>query len=168
MVEDNSSASSDDQQVDAALTSASSSPDAAEVDDSNSTTPDAEALYNDDDSVDSSATSGAPGMKAGRHSAFTSSPYTTPDVERDGETSSVETSHGTHDTPDAEKDSDSDDDDSQDNLNVEITDEDIERMMMRVKATDHGFLGGCSDAWLAAKSFAVGDTYECIGDNDDK
>jgi hypothetical protein len=107
-------------------------------------------------------------MKAGRHSAFTSSPYTTPDVERDGETSSVETSHGTHDTPDVEKDSDSDDDDSQDNLNVEITDEDIERMMMRVKATDHGFLGDCRDAEVIFNSLAVGDTYECFVSNDDR
>lgn len=144
-------------QVDAALTSEGSSPDAFEVGYSNFTStptpePKAEALYNNDDSVDSSATSWAPGMKAGRHSAFTSSPYTTPEVERDGVTSSAETSPGTHDSP-----------------FVEINDEDIERMMMSLKVgTDLGDLGFCSEAerYFKFHDYNVGDTYQCTGIND--
>ena len=136
MVENNSSASSDDQQV--------------------------EVVYDNDDSVDSSATSGAPGMKAGRHSAFTSSPYTTPEVERDGVTSSVETSPGTHDTPDVERDgvtSSVETSPGTHDTPDEINDEDIERMMMSLKGTDHGFLGFCSK--VKDDYFNIGDTFEC-------
>lgn len=141
MVENNSSASSDDQQV--------------------------EVVYDNDDSVDSSATSGAPGMKAGRHSAFTSSPYTTPEVERDGVTSSVETSPGTHDTPDVERDgvtSSVETSPGTHDTPDEINDEDIERMMMSLKGTDHGFLGLCSK--VKDDYFNIGDTFECQVDND--
>ncbi len=162
MVENNSSASSDDQQV--------------------------EVVYDSDDSVDSSVTSGAPGMKAGRHSAFTSSPYTTPEVERDGVTSSVETSPGTHDTPDVERDGvtssvetspgthdtpDVERDGVTSSVETspgthdtpdEINDEDIERMMMSLKGTDHGFLGFCSK--VKDDYFNIGDTFECQVDNE--
>ncbi len=127
-------------------------------------------------------------MKAGRHSAFTSSPYTTPEVERDGVTSSVETSPGTHDTPDVERDGvtssvetspgthdtpDVERDGVTSSVETspgthdtpdEINDEDIERMMMSLKGTDHGFLGFCSK--VKDDYFNIGDTFECQVDNE--
>ena len=51
-----------------------------------------------------------------------------------------------------------DDDDLKSQNNQNITDKDIEDMLMNVKAVEHGFLGDCGVFY----KIALGDTYQCF------
>lgn len=121
---------SDDQKVEAdddSISSATSNNQVEGSESSVSTTP--EGVELDQESVNSSATSGAPGMKAGNYSEVSSTPE------------GVEAAY--------------DDIYSQDNQ--DITDKDIDDMLMNVYA-EKGFLGDCG---VDYKVVAIGDTYWC-------